>query len=146
MREQLAADYEEIGELARVVAQDVPTPWQRRRARLGGPFMAAVTALLVAAFALDRPDLLRTAMSDHLHQPYRKQACPLLPLLLPLAGKEGIFGVSLSGAGPSVLLIADNSTFSGNFYAVIRRAAGDEKLEIIETKVASGAQVVLIAK
>ncbi len=39
------------------------------------------TALLVAAFALDRPDLLRTAMSDHLHQPYRQQACPLLPLL-----------------------------------------------------------------
>ena len=104
------------------------------------------TALLVAAFALDRPDLLRTAMSDHLHQPFRKQACPLLPLLLPLAGKEGIFGVSLSGAGPSVLLIADNLTFSGNFYAVIRRAAWDEKLEIIETKVASGAYVDLIVK
>ena len=104
------------------------------------------TALLVAAFALDRPDLLRTAMSDHLHQPFRKQACPLLPLLLPLAGKEGIFGVSLSGAGPSVLLIADNLTFSGNFYAVICRAAGDEKLEIIETKVASGAYVDLIVK
>jgi homoserine kinase len=103
-------------------------------------------ALLVSAFALDRPDLLRTAMSDHLHQPYRKQACPLLPLLLPLAGKEGIFGVSLSGAGPSVLLIADNLTFSGNFYAVIWRAAGDENLEIIETKVATGAQVVMIAK
>ena len=104
------------------------------------------TALLVAAFALDRPDLLRTAMSDHLHQPYRRQACPLLPLLLPLAGKEGIFGVSLSGAGPSVLLIADNLTFSGNFYAVIRRAAWDEKLEIIETKVDSGAYVDLIVK
>lgn len=104
------------------------------------------TALLVSAFALDRPDLLRTAMSDHLHQPYRQQACPLLPLLLPLAGKEGIFGVSLSGAGPSVLLIADNLTILGNFYAVIRRAAGDENLEIIETKVASGANFTLITK
>jgi homoserine kinase len=103
-------------------------------------------ALLVSAFALDRPNLLRTAMSDHLHQPYRKQACPLLPLLLPLAGKEGIFGVSLSGAGPSVLLIADNLTILGNFYAVIRRAAGDENLEIIETKVATGAKVVMITK
>jgi homoserine kinase len=104
------------------------------------------TALLVAAFALDRPDLLRTAMSDHLHQPYRRQACPLLPLLQPLAGKEGIFGVSLSGAGPSVLLIADNLTILGNFYAVIRRAANDEDLEIIETKVASGAEFALITK
>ncbi len=104
------------------------------------------TALLVAAFALERPDLLRTAMSDHLHQPYRRQACPLLPLLLPLAGKEGIFGVSLSGAGPSVLLIADNYPLSGNFYAVVRSAAGNEKLEIIETKVALGAADALIAK
>ena len=42
-----------------------------------------------SAFALDRPDLLRTAMSDRLHQPYRQQACPLLPLLLPLAGGAG---------------------------------------------------------
>jgi homoserine kinase len=102
------------------------------------------TALLVSAFALDRPDLLRTAMSDHLHQPYRKQACPLLPLLLPLAGKEGIFGVSLSGAGPSVLLIAENLPTSGNFYAVVRRAARDESLEIIETKISYGAKVTLI--
>ena len=104
------------------------------------------SALLVAAFALDRPELLKTAMSDRLHQPYRQQACPLLPLLLPLAGESGIFGVSLSGAGPSVLLIADNSTFLRNFYAVIRRVAGDDNLEVIETKVSSGAEIALIAK
>ncbi|HTD97016.1 MAG TPA: homoserine kinase [Edaphobacter sp.] len=42
------------------------------------------TALLVAAFAQGRGDLLRTAMQDRLHQPYRMEACPLLPLLLPL--------------------------------------------------------------
>ena len=42
------------------------------------------TALLVAAFALGRGELLRAAMQDRLHQPYRAKACPLLPLLLPL--------------------------------------------------------------
>jgi homoserine kinase len=104
------------------------------------------TALLVAAFALDRPDLLKTAMSDRLHQPYRQQACPLLPLLLPLAGEAGFYGVSLSGAGPSVLLIAESSTLLGNFYAVIRRTAGDKDLEIIETTVASGTEIALVTK
>jgi homoserine kinase len=104
------------------------------------------TALLVAAFALDRPDLLKTAMSDRLHQPFRQQACPLLPLLTPLAKQDGFYGVSLSGAGPSVLLIAGQANFSGNFYAVIRRAAGDENLEIIETKVSTGTEVELITK
>jgi homoserine kinase len=104
------------------------------------------TALLVAAFALDRPDLLKTAMSDRLHQPYRQQACPLLPLLMPLTKEVGFFGISLSGAGPSVLLIADPSIFSGNFYAAIRGAAGDENLEVIETTVASRAKVMLITK
>ena len=35
---------------------------------------------------MGRADLLRTAMQDRIHQPYRMAACPLLPLLLPLAG------------------------------------------------------------
>ena len=42
------------------------------------------TALLVAAFAQGRGDLLRVAMQDRLHQPYRMKACPLLQLLLPM--------------------------------------------------------------
>ncbi len=66
-------------------------------------------ALLTAAFATGRGDLLRTAMADRMHQPYRAQACPLLPALLPLAGVDGILGVALSGAGPSVLLILDST-------------------------------------
>ena len=67
------------------------------------------TALLVSAFALGRGDLLAAAMQDRIHQPYRMEACPLLGQLLPLSGTPGILGVALSGAGPSVLLIADGS-------------------------------------
>jgi len=63
-------------------------------------------ALLGLAFAHARGDLLRIAMSDRIHQPYRASICPLLPKLLPLAGSQGILGVALSGAGPSVLVIA----------------------------------------
>ena len=95
------------------------------------------TALLVAAFALGRGDLLAAAMQDRIHQPYRTAACPLLPLLLPLAGTPGIFGVALSGAGPGVLLIADPASASADLITRIRAAAIDPGLEVIETSIAS---------
>ncbi len=46
-------------------------------------------------------------MQDRIHQPYRAPFCPLLPLLLPLVGKDGILGVALSGAGPAVLVVVE---------------------------------------
>jgi homoserine kinase len=98
------------------------------------------TALLVAAFAQGRGDLLRTAMQDRLHQPYRAKACPLLPLLLPLtetAQDPSILGVALSGAGPSVLLIAANPAAS-TIDDRIRQAAHDSALEIIHTTISAG--------
>ncbi len=64
-------------------------------------------SILGLAFAQARGDLLRLGMRDRIHQPYRAQFCTLLPLLLPLAGKNGILGVALSGAGPAVLQVVD---------------------------------------
>ena len=64
-------------------------------------------ALLGLAFAQERGDLLRVAMRDRIHQPYRAPICPLLPRLLPLAGSNGILGVALSGAGPAVLVVVE---------------------------------------
>ena len=66
-------------------------------------------AMLGLAFAQGRGDLLRTAMSDRIHQPYRAPICPLLPLLLPLVGEHGILGAALSGAGPAVLVIVETT-------------------------------------
>ncbi len=63
--------------------------------------------LLLAAFVQGRGDLLASALEDRLHQPYRAPLCPLLPALQKLAGKSGILGVALSGAGPSVLLFLE---------------------------------------
>lgn len=65
-------------------------------------------AVLGLAFAQARGDLLRLAMKDRIHQPYRAAFCPLLPLLLPLMGKDGILGVALSGAGPAVLVVVES--------------------------------------
>jgi homoserine kinase len=98
------------------------------------------TALLVSAFAQGRGDLLATAMQDRIHQPYRMEACPLLPRLLPLSGSQGILGVALSGAGPSVLLITDPATPVPSLLPLIRDAAGDPNLEVVQTAIAGPAE------
>jgi homoserine kinase len=64
-------------------------------------------AVLGLAFAQARGDLLRLAMQDRVHQPYRATFCPLLPLLLPLVGQNGILGVALSGAGPAIFVVVE---------------------------------------
>jgi homoserine kinase len=65
-------------------------------------------ALLTAAFALGRADLMQLATRDRLHQPYREEICPLLPALLPLAGSHGVISITLSGAGPAVMLLVQD--------------------------------------
>jgi len=90
-------------------------------------------ALLGLAFAQGRGELLRPAMQDRLHQPYRAEMCPLLPLLLPLAGRGGILGVALSGAGPSVLLILEGTE------------AFEAAREAIRTAVTGAAEVRILA-
>lgn len=62
-------------------------------------------AMLSLAFARGRGDLLRLAMMDRIHQPYREPSCQLLSPLLSLVGSHGILGVALSGAGPAVLVV-----------------------------------------
>ena len=102
------------------------------------------TALLVAAFALGRGDLLHVAMQDRMHQPYRMEACPLLDRLLPLAGESGVLGVALSGAGPGVLLVVEADAVMEEIAARIRQAAGDPALEVVETSIGAGATVQLL--
>jgi homoserine kinase len=67
-------------------------------------------AMLGLAFAQSRGDLLRVAMNDRIHQPYRAPICPLLSLLLPLAGSNGILGAALSGAGPAMLVVVESES------------------------------------
>ncbi|MGA2887124.1 MAG: homoserine kinase [Terracidiphilus sp.] len=82
-------------------------------------------ALLGLAFEHGRGDLLRIAMQDRIHQPYRASLCPLLPRMLPLAGEHGILGVALSGAGPSVLMIVEGEESVPRAIAAIRVALAE---------------------
>jgi homoserine kinase len=63
--------------------------------------------LLLAGFVQGRADLLAAALEDRIHQPYRAPLCPLLPALQKMAGRSGVLGAVLSGAGPSVLVFLD---------------------------------------
>jgi homoserine kinase len=93
------------------------------------------TALLVAAFAQDRPELLAVATRDRLHQPFRSEACPLLSALLPLAGTSNFHAVTLSGAGPSVLLIANQNARESALLAEIHKCADSSTLEVVQTAI-----------
>lgn len=75
--------------------------------------------LLLAAFMQGRPELLSAALEDRIHQPYRAALCPLLPALQKLAGKSGVLGAVLSGAGPSVLVFLDPKANSSKTKATV---------------------------
>ncbi len=62
--------------------------------------------LLVAALAQGRPELLRVAMQDRLHQPYRAQIFPEMDAIIESALRAGAWGSCLSGAGSAILGIA----------------------------------------
>jgi len=80
-------------------------------------------SLLGLAFSQARGELLRVAMRDWIHQPYRAPICPLLSRLLPLAGEYGILGAALSGAGPAVLVVVDGAGSIGSASTAISQAA-----------------------
>jgi homoserine kinase len=75
------------------------------------PFKDAVfntsrLALFMAALQLKRYDLLKYGMQDRLHQPYRAKLVPGMNGVFEAALRAGASGVSLSGAGPSIIALS----------------------------------------
>ncbi len=63
------------------------------------------SALTIASLTTGDWALLREAMRDRIHQPYRAALIPGLDEILALA-TSGLLGVALSGAGPTVFALA----------------------------------------
>ena len=63
--------------------------------------------LLLAALFQGDQKLLSSSLEDRIHQPYRAELCPLLPALATFDPEDGVLGVALSGAGPSVLMFVN---------------------------------------
>lgn len=70
-------------------------------------FNVGHSSLLVAALSAGRYDMIRHAMKDALHQPYRSALVPGMPAILEQATEHGALGVALSGAGPTLLALVD---------------------------------------
>jgi homoserine kinase len=64
------------------------------------------SALTIAALTTGKWELLRESLHDRIHQPYRAKLIPGLEEILEL-DIPGLFGVALSGAGPTVFAFVD---------------------------------------
>jgi len=89
--------------------------------------------LLVASLSSgnwrENPQLLKTALQDKLHQPYRAPLMPAFDAVQNAALENGALGVTLSGAGPSILiwLEADNkSTFKERLKSSLLKTAAQK--------------------
>jgi homoserine kinase len=71
---------------------------------------AGRSALLATAIMTSDAGLLRAAMADELHQPFRMPMLPGSRELIEIAYERGAAGACLSGAGPTVLAICDSPT------------------------------------
>ena len=69
---------------------------------------AGRSALLATAIMTADAGLLRAAMTDELHQPYRLPMLAGSEELIELAYERGAAGACLSGAGPTVLAVCDS--------------------------------------
>lgn len=78
----------------------------RQYSREDAIFNLGRTALLVSAFLTQDWALLRDAMDDRIHQPYRGQVYGALFPVLEAALGAGAHGAALSGSGSAILALA----------------------------------------
>ncbi|MGQ0568138.1 MAG: homoserine kinase [Armatimonadota bacterium] len=81
----------------------------REVSREDAVFNLGHTALLVAALVQGRSDLLRDALRDRLHQPYRAVLVPGFDRVTRAAVDAGAYGAVLSGSGPTIAALAPPS-------------------------------------
>ncbi|MGI6405143.1 MAG: homoserine kinase [Syntrophaceticus sp.] len=80
------------------------------------------TALLVTALREGDWELLKVALQDRLHQPYRCSLVPGMNEAFQAALDSGAYGVFLSGAGPTVITFSPSEKDTGEAVAGIFRS------------------------
>jgi homoserine kinase len=84
-------------------------------------FNVGRSGLLLGALATGEYHLLRVAMQDRLHQPYRSHLIPGLEDVIEAALANGAYGACLSGSGPTVLAFAPEEK-AGEIASAMRTA------------------------
>jgi len=93
-------DYELVTEISRsVLPVEVPIK--------DAVFNAGRTAMFIEALHTQDADLMKYALQDKLHQPYRSKLVPGLDEIVSnLRHEEDVLGCTLSGAGPAICVIS----------------------------------------
>lgn len=101
------------------------------------------TAHLVTAMLTGQVDLLRTALGDALHQPYRRVLVPGMDGVFESASEAGAYGAVLSGSGPSIVAVAPEAQAHGVGQAMVEAfaRAGQRAKHVVMTIDESGAVV-----
>ncbi len=103
------------------------------------PFCDAVynlsrSSFLTASLISGDYSNLRTAVSDRLHQNFRKRLIPGIDDIFRLSYKNNALGVYLSGAGPSILAFIDsaNTDFNAKVSGVLNKKFNHWHLQILD--------------
>ncbi|RAI14844.1 MAG: homoserine kinase [Candidatus Melainabacteria bacterium] len=96
-------DYELVTEISRsVLPSEVPMQ--------DAIFDSRRTAMFVEALYTHDADLMKLALQDRLHQPYRAKLVPgLEDIVSALKHEENVIGCTLSGAGPAILVVSQKN-------------------------------------
>ena len=121
--------------LTREARAVLPTSYSRADAI----FNASRTALWATAVALDKPDLLRTASQDRLHEPYREGLIPGLAACREALLAQGASAAFLSGAGPTLAAITADYALSAKLRETLQAFAGAG--EVLELRSGAGYQL-----
>ncbi|WP_028509062.1 homoserine kinase [Ruminococcus sp. NK3A76] len=81
-------------------------------------------ALFSASLLTGKFENLKTAVDDRLHQPYRMELIPNVKEVFDIAYTHGAYAAYISGAGPTVMAIADesNTFFAGKLQFSLENA------------------------
>ncbi len=90
--------------------------------------------LMVGAMTQGRLELVRTALGDKLHQPYRKELITGYDQIVEAAEKNGALGCCLSGAGPTMIafLEKDYRQFLQRMCAALENIPGGWKAQLLD--------------
>lgn len=115
-----------------------------RYTRADAVFSLSRAAMLTALLQGGEKSLLRIAMQDRLHQPYRSKLGAGIDKAIDAALNEGALGACLSGSGPTILALTDrnaNPDAIGRAMSRAFTAAGVESESLILDVSRQGARV-----
>ena len=103
-------------------------------------------ALLVAAMEGNRPEYLKIATQDRLHQPYRETIFPPMKVIFAAARDAGALGVFLSGSGSAIMALTQERamTVAYEMFDAARLCGVEGRVEVT-TPTELGAHVVSVS-